>query len=89
MVHDIIITGCLIAISAGLVPQVWRNLWQGCDISYWTAIPTTLALYIMAAVFLDMDLWFSFGINTLAASLWLAITVQRRLTDTARLPISL
>ena len=76
--QDIVLTIIGIIFSISLVPQVYHGFkTKAGPIRYATSVPTFLGLYIIAAVYLTLQLRLSAVIAFVTATLWLSLFIQR------------
>lgn len=75
--QDFVLGAAFIVIAYALVPQVIQNhKTKKRSINLKTAIMTTVCLYLICVLYLTLNLYFSFVVTFITASLWFILLIQ-------------
>jgi len=77
MWQDIVITIILIALAYALIPQVIRGFKSKRKlVSFQTSLITFIGMYVLAYIYLTLNLIFSTLVTLITGTLWLILFIQ-------------
>jgi hypothetical protein len=77
MWQDIVITICIIAFSYALIPQIYQGFKQKKGvINLQTSIITTIGMFVVAGIYLALNLYLSAIMNFVGGILWFILFLQ-------------